>query len=147
MNHRRWKQFLQEEEIKYDGILMLKPDREDFPEIEILQSMLPEEAIRLNEKDFHVTILHQSILAPFRKQLKRIRLPRPPQINLDDEVWERDSLGKKSWAVKLRNQDEMKDYVQKVMELLGSQNTNPEPERIFHISLANLTGKPEDSVR
>ena len=41
----------------------------------------------------------------------------------------------------------MRVYVGKVMELLGSQNVNPEPERVFHISLANLTGKPEDSVR
>ena len=92
-------------------------------------------------------MLHQSILSPFKKQLERIELPQPPQVILDDEVWERDSLGKKSWAVKLKNQDEMKDYIQKVMELLGSQNTNPEPERVFHISLANLTGNPRDSVR
>jgi len=33
------------------------------------------------------------------------------------------------------------------MDLLGSQNNNPEPERIFHVSIANLTGNPRDSVR
>jgi hypothetical protein len=142
-----WRQFLQEEEVRYDGILMLKPDPSDFSEIKIFQSMLPEEAVRLEEKDFHVTMIHQSILKPFKDKLKNTVLPEPPQIALDDEVWERDSLGKKSWAVKLSNQDEMRNYVQQVMELLGSQNTNPEPERIFHISLANLTGNPRDSVR
>ena len=96
----------------------------------------------VSPRDFHVTMIHQSILKPFKDKLKNTVLPEPPQIALDDEVWERDSLGKKSWAVKLSNQDEMRDYVQQVMELLGSQNTNPEPERVFHISLANLTGNP-----
>ena len=54
---------------------------------------------------------------------------------------------KKSWAVELENQDEMRKYVAEFMELLGDTNINPEPERKFHISLANLTGNPQDSVR
>jgi hypothetical protein len=37
--------------------------------------------------------------------------------------------------------------VKHIMELLDSQNTNPEPERVFHVSLANLTGNPRDSVK
>jgi len=41
----------------------------------------------------------------------------------------------------------MRAYVRSVMELLGSNNTNPEPERVFHVSVANLTGNPHDSVR
>ena len=41
----------------------------------------------------------------------------------------------------------MRDYVGQLMELLGNENTNPEPDRVFHISLANLTGNPHDSVR
>ena len=144
---KEWRQFLNEEETAHKGILMIKINSSDFAEVKALQSDLPEDAVPLDQEDLHVTLLHQSTLKPFVDQLEKVDLPVAPRIILDDEVWERDSLGKKSWAVKLKNQDEMKNYVQKVMELLGSQNTNPEPERVFHISLANLTGNPGDSVR
>ena len=76
-----------------------------------------------------------------------MELPNPPPITLDDKVFERPAPGKKSWAVKLKNQDEMREYVTQIMEMLGSSNTDPEPERRFHVSLANLTGEPKDSVR
>lgn len=142
-----WRNFLTESSAHYSGILKIKPDHTNNSELKTLQAMLPEEAIRLPEKDFHVTLIHQSILKPFHKQIKEIEFPPPPPIILDDEVWERESLGKKSWAVKLINQEEMQKYVKEVMESLGSQNVNPEPERRFHISLANLTGDPHDSVR
>ena len=142
-----WRNFLRESEVKYSGILKIKPNQIAISELEDLKAMLPEEANRLSEKDLHVTLVHQSILKPFQDQIKNIVLPEPPQIDLDDEVFERTSPGKKSWAVRLVNQDEMREYVKHIMELLGSQNTNPEPERVFHVSLANLTGEPKDSVR
>tara|TARA_R110002060_G_scaffold75065_2_gene84606 strand:- start:8646 stop:9095 length:450 start_codon:yes stop_codon:yes gene_type:complete len=142
-----WRKFLAEGKVKYSGILKIKPSHIIVSELEALQAMLPEEAIRLPEKDLHVTLIHQSILKPFRKQLKNMELPTAPPIILDDEVFERTSPGKKSWAVRLQNQDEMRDYVGEIMELLGSSNANPEPERRFHVSLANLTGNPKDSVK
>jgi hypothetical protein len=142
-----WKNFLNEQGVKYSGILKIIPNNIIKSEAEALQAMLPEEAIRLSPKDFHVTLIHQSILSAFREEIRNIEFPSPPPIVLDDTVFERTTLGKKSWAIRLVNQDEMRDYVGQVMELLGSQNTDPEPERVFHISLANLTGHPQDSVR
>ena len=142
-----WRSFLRESDVKYSGILKLQPNDSVISELEALQPMLPEEAVRLSPKDFHVTLVHQSILKPFEKEIKNIELPPAPSIILDDKVFERPAPGKKSWAVRLQNQDEMRDYVGQVMELLGSLNTNPEPERRFHVSLANLTGNPGDSVR
>ena len=116
-------------------------------ELEALQAMLPEEAIRIDLDDLHLTLVHQSILKPFEEQLKEVDFPEPPLIDLDDEVFERTSPGKKSWAVRVVNQDQMREYVKEVMASLGSENLDPEPERRFHISLANLTGNPHDSVR
>jgi hypothetical protein len=49
-------------------------------------------------------------------------------------------------VVWLENQDKMKDYVNQIMEMVGGP-MDPEPGRRFHISLANLTGNPGDSVR
>jgi hypothetical protein len=142
-----WRKFVNEGTVKYGGILMIKPGNIIVSELEALQLMLPEEAVKLSPEDFHVTLIHQSVLKPFRKEIKSIDLPTAPPIILDNEVFERTSPGKKSWAVRLQNQDEMREYVNEVMELLGSDNTNPEPERVFHVSLANLTGEPRDSVK
>jgi len=142
-----WRKFLTEDKIKLEGILMIEPSPIVISEAEALQATLPEEAIQLPKEKLHVTLIHQSILKPFQEQMKNIELPTPPPIILDDEVWERESLDKKSWAVRLVNQDEMREYVGKIMELLGSPNPDPEPERVFHISLANLSGNPQDSVR
>tara|TARA_Y100000592_G_scaffold25515_1_gene40251 strand:- start:12 stop:458 length:447 start_codon:yes stop_codon:yes gene_type:complete len=141
-----WRKFLTEE-VKYQGILKLKLQPNNTADILDMQSVLPDDAILLGEEDLHVTLIHQSILKPFRKQIKDMTFPPPPPIVLEDDIWERQSLDKKSWAVRLVNQEEMREYVKNIMEMLGSQNTNPEPERIFHISLANLTGNPHDSVR
>ena len=142
-----WRKFLAEDEIKLEGILTIKPSPIIISELEALQALLPEEARRLSKDDLHVTLIHQSILNPFREKLKDLELPVPPPIILDDKVFERPAPGKKSWAVRLVNQDEMRNYVRQIMELLGSSNTDPEPERRFHVSLANLTGDPKDSVR
>ena len=145
---KQWKRFLlSENRVKYSGILMIKPTEMVLSELEALQAMLPESAKRLERKDLHLTLIHQSVLKPFRKKLKNMDLPAPPMIILDDEVLERKSPGKKSWAVKVINQEEMREYVQTIMEMLGSDNTDPEPERRFHVTLANLTGDPRDSVR
>ena len=142
-----WRDFLLEQDVKYQGILKLGLSPDALSEAEVIQAMLPEEAIRLDKDDLHVTLIHQSILKPFRKQIKEISFPEPPPVILEDDVWERQDMGKMSWAVRVANQDEMRSYVEQVMKLLGSQNTNPEPERVFHVSLANLTGNPHDSVR
>ena len=143
---KEWRSFINEE-VEYEGILKAMLDSNIISELEPLQALLPEKAVRLSAKDLHLTLIHQSILKPFRKQLKNIELPDIPPIILDDEVFERTSPGKKSWAVRIVNQEDLREYVAGVMSLLGSGNTNPEPERVFHISLANLTGNPHDSVR
>jgi len=142
-----WHKFLNESEAKYSGILKLKPSHIVLSDLEALQSILPERASRLDSEDLHVTLVHQSILKPFATELKNLELPVAPPIILDDKIFERTSPGKRSWAVRLKNQDQVREYVREVMELIGSSNTNPEPERRFHVSLANLTGEPKDSVR
>ena len=141
-----WRNFLTEE-VKYQGILKLSLSPDAISQAKEMQANLPEEAIKLQDKHLHVTLIHQSVLKPFRKQIKNLELPPPPEVSLDNEIWVRETPEKKSWAVRVINQDEMRNYVSEVMRLLGSQNTNPEPERVFHVSLANLTGNPHHSVR
>ena len=142
-----WRSFLTENEVKYSGILKIKPDPAIIAQAVEMQKTLPPEGVPLEEKDLHVTLIHQSILKPFREQIKNIELPLPPLIELEPRVFQRKSPGKESWAVRLVNQDEMRDYVAEVMNLIGGQNTNPEPERVFHMTIGNLTGDPFNSVR
>ena len=149
-----WKRYLKEEQVKFSGILKLMPDEGIIQDLRNISASLPPEAVPLPEDKWHVTLAHQSVLRPYRKQLKAMdkagEIPSGPQPALIHEIEERDGegdeLGRKSWVVWLENQDKMKDYVNQIMEMVGGP-LDPEPSRRFHISLANLTGCPGDSVK
>lgn len=146
-----WKSFLNEE-VKFSGILKLMPELEIIGQAKSLIDTLPPEAVPLGDDRLHVTLAHQSVLKPFRKQLKALtkagELPAAPPVTISNSWEERtdEELGRKSWVVWVENQNELKNYVNQVMELVGG-SPDPEPSRRFHISLANLTGNPGDSVR
>jgi len=147
-----WKRYLKEDLVKFSGILKLMPDEAIIQDLRNISASLPPEAVPLPEDKWHVTLAHQSVLKPYKKLLKTMgkagEIPSGPQPALIHEIEERadDALGRKSWVVWLENQDEMKDYVNQIMEMVGGP-LDPEPSRRFHISLANLTGNPGDSVR
>ena len=150
---------LSEGDVKYTGILKLMPDANVVASIHLLSQNLPKETetswqeeplpvIPLPEDKWHVTLVHQRYLNPYKKQLKEMPLPNPPEIILSAEIEERvsdEGGGRKSWAVFLENQDQMRHYVNTVMKELGAP-LDPEPSRRFHISIANLTGRPGDSI-
>jgi len=142
-----WRSFLREGYTRYSGILMMKPGPVIIKQIQEMQETLPANGKRIKEEDLHITLIHQNILNVFKEEMKDIELPDPPPIKIEPRIFQRKSPGKESWAVRIINQGELKDYVRRVMELLGSQNTNPEPERVFHITVGNLTGNPYDSVQ
>ena len=150
------REILMEQEVKFSGILKLMPSPEILATIDALLPMLPSEAVPLPSDKWHVTLVHQGILKPFRKELKRLdkagMLPPPPSVNINPKV-ERpggiapgSEMGRQSWVVWVKNQGALATYVNEVMELVGGP-PNPKPTRVFHISIANLTGNPGDSVR
>ena len=142
-----WRKFLSEE-VKLQGILKLTPTPEVVAQARDIMQTLPPEAVPFPDERLHITLAHQSVLRPFRKQLKTMDLPEPPEAILGTE-WEEkvdEELGRKSWSVELVNQDDMRAYINHIMELVGGP-LDPEPNRRFHVSLANLTGNPGDSVR
>lgn len=146
-----WRNYLIVEQVKFSGILKLMPDPSVIRDLQQIAANLPEEAVSLPEDKWHVTLIHQSVLKPYRKELKAMgtdQFPEPPAVIISPKVEERvdEELGRKSWIVRLENQDDMKQYVNQVMKLLKAP-PDPEPDRIFHISLANLTGNPGDSVK
>ena len=150
------REILVESTVKFSGILKIMPDPSVITTIESLLSTLPPEAVPLPAERFHVTLIHQGILKPYRKQLKKLdkagELPSPPPVIIDPKVDHRigvspgPEMERQSWVVWIKNQADMAAYVNQVMELIGGPQ-NPEPTRVFHISIANLTGNPGDSVR
>jgi len=146
-----WRQYLTEN-VKFSGILKLTPDAAVIAKAKQIMGSLPPEAVPLSDDRLHVTLAHQSVLKPFRKQLKALSksggLPSAPPVVIGDAWEERvdEAAGRKSWVVGVENQEELREYVNQVMGLVDG-SPNPEPDRRFHISLANLTGNPGDSVR
>ena len=142
-----WRKYLNEE-VKFSGILKLNPNADAIMKAKSIMQTLPPEAVPLSDERLHVTLAHQSVLKPYRKQLKALTFPPEPEVLLSSE-WEEkvdEALGRKSWSVMVENQEELRTYVNQIMELAGAP-LDPEPDRVFHISLANLTGNPGDSVR
>ena len=84
-----WRKFLIEGTVEYSGILKIKPSHIVVSELEAIQAMLPEEGVRLSPEDFHVTLIHQSILKSFQKEIKNIEFPLPPPIVLADKIFEK----------------------------------------------------------
>lgn len=145
-----WRKFLSEAKASYSGILKLTPSSKLISELSNLE--LPEGAVPLPAEKLHVTLVHQSVLKPYRKQLKGVELPEAPEpkpVRMPDgslELQEASDDPKRSWVVFLENQEEVQGYVNKILQGLDAA-PNPEPDRRYHISVANLTGNASDSVR
>ena len=156
-----------ENNVKFSGILKLMPSGDIVNQASQIVGTLPMETalptgetmnvVPLPPEKFHVTLAHQSVLKPFRKEIKKLaksgQLP-PFQGNIIlNPQWEqRDDpvLGRRSWVAWVVNEDEVKNYLNQVMAMVGGPMNLWDvetPPRRFHVSLANLTGNPGDSVR
>lgn len=137
--------------VTFDGVLKLTLSGEQISFIEQLE--LPPEAIRLKNKYLHVSLIHQTFLKDHRPVLKeknkRGELLKAPAVVLSNDVEVRtdEESGRKSWVLWLENQEEICDYVERFMEDLTGVRFDPEPERRYHVSIANLTGNHGDSVK
>ena len=99
------------------------------------------DAVAIPDKDLHVTLAGGSGWTKLRSQFKNFDFSEPDhQIDIEVPFKVIERGGKKSWYVKMKHQQDWSDYT---MDLLQG---NPDPRRIFHISLANLTGNKMDSV-
>ena len=99
------------------------------------------DAVAIPDKDLHVTLASGSGWQKLRSQIRGNDFDEPNfQMDIDTSIKTIERAGKQSWYIKLRNQQDWKEYV---MDLL--QGTS-DSKRVYHISLANLTGSVNDSV-
>jgi len=99
------------------------------------------DAVAISDKDLHVTLASGPGWQKLRSQIRGNDFDEPDfQMDIDTSIKTIERAGKKSWYIKLRNQQDWNEYV---MDLL--QGTS-DSKRVYHISLANLTGSVNDSV-
>lgn len=144
----------------FTGILKLSLNEDIIEKLTFHQEQIMDENPEyqpLPKDKLHITLIHQSI---FKKNnakgenlgkalsnlIKEGNLPEyTNKITLSNEVKFADVGGKQSYYVEVENQELLREYINLVMSKIGG-DTNPEPERVFHISLCNKTGSPFDSV-
>ena len=98
------------------------------------------DAVAISDKDLHVTLAAGTGWKKFRSQFKNIDFDETDfKMDIEPNFKVIEKGTSKSWYIKMKNQQDWKDYVTDLFQ------EKIEPGRIFHISLANLTGKAEKS--
>ena len=89
------------EQVEFSGVLKIMPDANIVASVLLLSEQLPPEAVLLPDEKLHVTLIHQSVLKPYRPALKTMAFPSPPPAILETSIEERvdEAQGKRSWVV------------------------------------------------
>jgi len=130
--------------VKVESILKWKLEGPVLKKIKLLRSQIlskNEDAIALPDDDLHVTLASGPGWKEIRRQAKASDFDEPEfKIDIEPTFKVMEQGGKKSWYVKMKDQRNWKEYV---MDLL--QGTH-DARRVYHVSIANLTGKVGDSI-
>jgi len=122
------------------GILKVRPNPTQIIDIQrrVLEKFPDMKAIP--DDKLHVTLLHQQ----FAKPLKGAAIP-PMQNEITfnpEQVYVVEREGKKSVFAMVNEQQPIKDY----MNTIAQMGVQIEPNRLYHVTVANLTGNVADSV-
>lgn len=134
------KNFNENYQPEHTGILKVRPNPASLVEIQkrILEK-LPEMK-PLPEDKLHITLLHQQLAKP----LKNVTVPLlPTELSFSpNNIYLVEREGKRSVFIVANEQDALKNYMNEI-EKMGVQI---EPNRVYHVTLTNLTGNVADSV-
>ena len=99
------------------------------------------DAVAISDNDLHITLAAGAGWQKLRSRIKANDIDEPEfSIDIDPTVKVMEKGGSKSWYVKLKNQQDWKEYVMDALQ--GTFDSG----RVYHISIANLTGNKMDSV-
>ena len=130
--------------IKVESILKWKIEGSLLKKLKMVRAQIlfkNSDAVAISDNDLHITLAAGAGWQKLRSRVKAKDIDEPEfSIDIDPTVKTLEKGGKKSWYVKLKNQQDWKEYV--MDSLQGTYDSG----RVYHISLANLTGKKEDSV-
>ena len=130
--------------VKVESILKWKLEGPILKKIKLMRSQIlskNEDAVAIPDGDLHVTLASGSGWQDMRKRVKASDFDEPEfKIDIEPSFKVMEKGGKKSWYVKMKDQRNWKEYVMDLLQ--GTHDTR----RVYHISLANLTGKVGDSI-
>ena len=132
--------------VKVESILKWKVEGSLLKKIKLIRAQIlskNEDAVAIPDGDLHVTLASGEGWKSLRSKWQKLGVEADdPDFSIDIEpnpkVMEKG--GRKSWYVRMKHQRDWKEYV---MDLLQG---GYDKGRIYHISLANLSGKIGDSV-
>jgi hypothetical protein len=141
--------------IKINNIIELTLSDNAKTYIERICIKLPKEAIPLKPQDLHVTLW--KLTKEERKLLKTLAIPTNiPQISPIEPIIcvnrpEYELNGKfiparTAWIVKVTQKEKLRQLVDELAQSVGLKLSEYECRRLFHISIANLSGSPYDSI-
>lgn len=135
----------EEKKLKHGTGLLLKLDQNTISKIKKIISQMPDEPngnslTPLPDDDFHVTLTSIKSFKPIKDKFLDFDSSNFifPEIELGkaDFVYRDD--GKVTYVVEVKNQNDLKNFVDTIYQKVGENN--PEPDRFFHITLANNQG-------
>ena len=94
----------------------------------------------IGDDKLHVTLAGGPGWKKISSEFKGVRFDNPDFQLEFEEPKKVESSGKISWYMKVKQQRQLKDYVTDLLQ------KDPDPKRVFHVSIANKTGKVGDSV-
>ena len=94
----------------------------------------------IGDDKLHITLAGGPGWKKISSEFKGARFDNPDfQLEFEDPK-RVESSGRVSWYMKVKQQRQLKDYVTDLLQ------SDPDPKRVFHVSIANKTGKIGDSV-
>ena len=130
--------------IKVESILKWKVEGPVLKKLKMIRSQVlskNSDAVALADEDLHVTLASGPGWQKLKNRAKADDFDEPEfKIDIEPTSKVMEAGPKKSWYVRMKGQEDWKEYV---MDLL--QGTH-DARRVYHISIANLSGKKEDSV-
>ena len=137
-----FKNFLKEQ-VEVESILKYYPNPREVKYIRSVRHKLIKKNPNMKpigDDKLHVTLAGGAGWKKISSKFKDVKFD-DPNFQLEfEEPKKVESSGKVSWYMKVKQQRQLKDYV---TDLLKS---DPDPKRVFHVSIANKTGKVGDSV-
>ena len=144
MRHLRPYEDFSENKLVFEAALLLRLEDQTKAKILELLKTAPEAdgLFPLPGEKLHVTLTSIKNCKADKDKLKS-SLPQVPSPEIEyptldlgrTTIAERAETGKKSFVVEMANQDDLKSFVDKLYAAMGLEN--PEPDRLFHITIAN----------
>ena len=130
--------------IKVESILKWKVEGSLLKKLKMVRAQIlskNSDAVAISDNDLHITLAAGAGWQKLRSRIKANDIDEPEfSIDIDPTVKVMEKGGSKSWYVKLKNQQDWKEYVMDALQ--GTYDSG----RVYHISIANLTGNKMDSV-